>query len=784
MALRALKMAGKWVVGLAGFLVISVACGILGSAVFLPAVAVSTVATETGVKVLAAVPSQVQIPELSERSYMYAADGALLATFYAQNRVIVALDEISQPMQDAIVALEDRRFWEHSGVDVQGMARAFVNNSIDGDIQGASTLTQQFVKNSLIQQAELLGDDAAASAATDRSYARKLREARMAVELEKQHGKKKVLEGFLNIAQFGPSLYGVEAAANYYFGISAKDLTAVQAATIAAVTQAPNALDPENFPVANRARRDDALRAMLRDKYITQLEFDEAIAVDVSESLNLTPTPASCEAADAFDAGFFCDYVVAEILASAAFGEDGPARVALLQRGGLKIHTTLDLAMQNAAVAAIESQVPVGDPSGVGQALSAVEPGTGKIKAMAQNRHYKSGQSDDATYTAINYNVDLAYGGSSGFQPGSTFKPFILAQWLVAGHALQEPFDGSKQNYAANDTFPAKCMDGGVIMAHKAFSIRAGARKNNTAYQATVGSMNASYIAMERKLDLCEIRDLAAAMGVKRADGGELTLVPTFTLGVNEVSPLAMAGAYATFASGGTFCAPTSIESVTDSAGNPIELPGPQCNRVLDEGVANAVSMALAGVVSGGTGTAARLDGRPAAGKTGTTDSSWAAWFVGYTPQLATAVWTGYPDEQKILSGRIGGRWYGEAFGGQLAAPVFARFMDAALAGQEALKFGPVPNILRYGKKINVPSVLGLDARAATKVLEDEGFQVLVSPDAVQSEQYAVGQVAEQDPSGQAYAGVEITLKLSSGPPPAPPPPPQHPPPREPPPRR
>jgi membrane peptidoglycan carboxypeptidase len=764
-------MGGKWLAGLAGFMVISVACGILGSALFIPAVAVSTVVTETGTKALAAVPSGLEIPQLSERSKLYANDGTtLLATFYDQNRVLVDIDQVSEAMQHAVVALEDRRFYEHSGVDALGMGRAFINNLSDDDVQGASTLTQQFVKNSLIQQAEQSGNEEAADDAIEHSYSRKLREARMAVELEKKYSKQDILQGYLNIAQFGPSVYGVEAASNYYFGVSAIDLTVVQAATIAAITQEPNGLDPENFPDKNRVRRDDALKAMLRDEYITQAEHDEAVAVDVSESLNITPTQNSCEAADAFSgAGFFCDYVLAEIKHLEAFGADDVERINLLQRGGLSIVSTIDLGQQAAAVNAIEKQVPTGDPSGFGQALSAVEPGTGKIKAMAQNRKYKIGATDDATYTAINYNADVTYGGSSGFQPGSTFKPFILTQWLIDGHSLREPFDGSKTTYSARDFFPAKCTDGGAVNAPQGFTVRAGARKNNTAYAAATNSMNASFIAMERKVDLCDIRDLAVSMGVEPAHGGDWQLVPTMTLGVNEVSPLAMAGAYATFASGGIFCPPTGIESVKDSNGNDIELPESQCQRVLDEGVANAVSSALQNVVRSGTGTKAQLsDGRAVAGKTGTTDNSYAAWFCGYTPQLATAVWTGDPNKNRVVKGRIGDRSYGEAFGGDLAAPVFKWFMTDAMEGQEKLKFGAVPRELDLGKQIRVPWVVGKDANSAKKTLEGEGFTVKIGGE-VASDKYAKGLVAEQNPGRNAYPGSDITLKLSSGPAPKPP---------------
>ncbi|MDR1440897.1 MAG: transglycosylase domain-containing protein [Bifidobacteriaceae bacterium] len=752
---------------IAGFLVISVGCGVLGSALFIPAIAVTTVAAETGTTVLEAVPAEVQLPDTWERSDIYASDGTtLLATFYDQNRVLVGIEDISQPMRDAVVALEDRRFYTHSGVDVQGMMRAFINNAIGQEgMQGASTLTQQFIKNSLIQQAQEKGDTAAADAAVEFSYARKLREAKMAVELEKQYSKDQILEWYLNIAQFGPSLYGVEAAANYYFGVKAKDLTVVQAATIAAVTQTPNGLDPENFAERNKVRRDDALSAMLRDAYITKEQYDEAVATDVTASLNITKTQSSCQAADKFSgSGFFCDYVLEEIRNSPAFGKTETERTALLQRGGLRIVTTIDLSMQAAAKEAIEDNIPTGDPSGVAQALSSVEPGTGKIRAMAQNRDYRLEGTPDNTYTAINYNADLAYGGSRGFQPGSTFKPFTLAAWLNAGHALREPFDGSKQRYT-KESWNAKCIEGGTMMI-SLWNVKGGARNPNTALAATTGSMNASYAAMEKKLDLCDIRDLAASMGVTRADDKEWDFYPSQVLGTNVVAPLAMAGAYATFASGGIFCRPTALESVATRDGEEIPLPEDRCERALSEGVANSVSYALQTVIAGGTGTKARLaGGRPAAGKTGTTDDSEAAWFCGYTPQLATAIWAGTPAKPTELKGTIGGKPFrAGAFGGDLSAPVFKAFMDVALDGQEKRGFPAPPNSLLNGKQVRVPSVLGMDANTAKQQLEAEDFTVKFNSQKVFSDNYPANTVAQQSPSGSAYPGGTITLTLSDGP--------------------
>jgi len=739
--------------------------GVLAAGLMMPAVTVAGTGTQAASDVLDAIDADLEIPQLSQKSYMYDLQGNLLTEFYLENRVVVPLDRISQPMQDAVIALEDHRFWEHSGVDLTGMIRAFVNNSADGSTQGASTITQQYVKNALITRAVQEDDAGALEDAQEATYTRKLKEAKLAVALEKKVGKAKVLEGYLNIAQFGQSVYGVEAAAYYYFGVSAQDLDVVQAATIAAVTQSPATLDPAHNPQKNQVRRDDALAAMLREGYISQAEYDQSIAVDVTESLNLTPTKTGCEEADSKDgAGFFCEYVTQWLLHSEAFGPTRADRQTKLEIGGLHIYTTLDPATQAAAKEAVDWRIPPDSETAMGTALSAVEPGTGKIRAMAQNRFF-SNNPKDATATSVNYNVDKQMGGATGFQAGSAFKPIVLAEWLTQGHSLNESFDGTRTNYQGTN-WQAHCEPEGTLRIVDNWQVK-GSSSYYNAVEATTRSSNTAYAAMEYKLDLCRIEEMAAKLGVNRADGQKWNHYPSQVFGSNEVTPLAMAGAYATFAAEGKFCEPTPIEKVVDAADNEVVSPSTACTQALDQDVARGVNLALQRVVSYGTGTNANLWDRPVAGKTGTTDDSMAVWFVGYTPQLAAATWAGNP--RAASEGLVGEyRW---ASGGSLMAASFKRFMAAAMDGQPVESFERPSNELERGKPVQVPGVQGMSEADARWVLQKAGLVGVVG-DSQASADKPVGTVLGQSPSAGSwqYPGTQVTLTISSGPPPEPPP--------------
>ncbi|MDD9205434.1 transglycosylase domain-containing protein, partial [Georgenia sp. 10Sc9-8] len=404
---------------LIAFVLVAVLGGVLTAGIVMPAVGAAGAVTSASTNLFEELPTELEVPQASEQSVILAGDGSHLATFYFENRIVVPLEEIAQPMRDAVVAVEDRRFYEHNGVDTEGTARALVENVFGDELQGASTLTQQYVKNVLIEQGRIAGDEDAIAAATETTISRKLREAKLAISLEQQVSKDAILTGYLNIAQFGPSHYGVESAANYYFNKSAADLTIAESAMLARITQSPAKWDPVRNPENAKDGRDTVLGTMLRNGFITQEQFDEASAVPIEEMLDPQRTPRGCAVAG--NAAYFCDYVVDEILGSEVFGETEDERRQLLNRGGLIIRTTLDRERQADAMAALTAEVPVNDPSGIKSALSSVEPGTGHILAMAQTTPYGRASEEQPGATEMNLNAGTDHGGGDGFQTGSTF---------------------------------------------------------------------------------------------------------------------------------------------------------------------------------------------------------------------------------------------------------------------------------------------------------------------------------------------------------------------------
>ncbi|QTE29225.1 penicillin-binding protein [Pengzhenrongella sicca] len=764
---------------LLAFLLMAGIGGVLSAGLLIPAVAGASVIAGATTTVFQDLPTELAEVPLSQKSTVLANDGTtVLATFYLENRIVVPLEQISPIMQAAVVATEDKRFYTHGGIDPTGMLRAAAKNALTSDTEGASTLTQQYVKNVLIEAAARETDDAtrAAGIAAAREaegtagISRKLREAKLAIALEQKYTKDEILSRYLNIAQFGASVYGVEAAAQFYFSKHASELNYLDAATLAGVTQSPTRWDPVVNPEQSTTRRNVVLGLMLDQALITQAEYDAGIAtpvLPVAEGgyLNIQATGLGCMTANAVaSSGYFCDYVTKVISQNPAFGETEEVRKALLYRGGLTITTTLDPRMQQIADEQVKGGIPVDDPSGVASAISVVEPGTGKILAMAQNRIYNNTSTAGPRETAVNYNTDSAYGSSKGFPPGSTFKPFTLVEWLKEGHSLNEVIDATRLQYNLREFNTTSC---GVNLGAQQYKFGNAEGKGSimSVLNATKNSVNSGYIKMASELNLCAIFEGATSLGVHQPNGEPYPVLASNVLGSSNVAPLTMAAAFAAFAANGNFCEPVAITKVVDATGAELPVPSSNCRQALEPRIAAAMNFALGHVFEGTGADVGELD-RPSAGKTGTTSHNEHTWFVGYTPQLSTAVWVGFSEGTiPVQSMTINGKYVRNAYGSTIAGPTWKRFMNAASEGMPVVDFSAPTTLEVDGDKIAVASVVGQSEDAARANLKAQGFNVKTSETPAASSAPA-GTVAATSPAAgtRVAKGSVVTLTISSGP--------------------
>lgn len=692
--------------------------GVLLAGLVVPAAASMGAVTNAAEKMIGELPQEVTLPEPSEQSVMRWADGSLMARFYAENRIIVSQDAIAPIMADAVVAIEDKRFFDHNGVDPTGIMRALVNNITGGPLEGASTLTQQYVRNSLIEAGRQSGDIEAIDAARETTIGRKLREISLALAVEKEMSKEDILNGYLNIAQFGPSQYGVEAAAQHYFSKSALDLNPNEAALLAGITQSPNRWDPVQFPDAAQNRRNVVLGEMVTQGYIDQATYDAAIATPVPEMLHVQKTRNGC--AQAGSAAYFCEYVVKDLLNNESWGSSRAERTQMLYRGGLIIETTLDPALQQAGWESLVGAVPVNDASGVDASLVTVQPGTGHIVTMVQNTDWGDATEERPDATQVNVNVGRSHGGGLGFQAGSSFKVFTLVEWVRSGRGLWDSVSQEERNFRAG-SWKIPC-DPGLVDNYSPNNLYK-MTGDTTVLQATKLSTNLPFIHMANRLDLCEVMGDAAKLGVERGDGEPLEPRPSAVLGTNNVTPLSMANAFASLANRGSACKPVSITRLTDTDGNEYTVPGPQCEQVIEQRVADTTTYALSQVMTaGGTGSAAALRGRPSAGKTGTANDAANAWFVGYTPQYSTAVWLGHRAGNKSMQGvRINGRVYSTVFGSTISAPIWRTYMNRAHQGLPVQRFASIPQPPRRPAPTATPRTNRTTAPPATTAPDTSG---------------------------------------------------------------
>ena len=751
---------------LGAFLASAMVLGLLLAGLFMPAVSATGALARSGVDVFNELPSEFTASPLLQQSKILAADGkTVIATPQDQNRVVVKLDQVAPIMRDAQVAIEDHRFYEHGGVDMQGIVRAFLSNLRSGGSQGASSLTQQYVKVSLQYTALQRGDKKAAEAAVDQNYIRKLRELKYAITLEKKWSKDQILEAYLNTVYYGDLAYGVEAAAQHYFSVPASKLSISQAATLAGLTQNPGTTDPVNHPDRALARRNIVLDRMHELGRISDKEHADAKKRTIKDDLKVTQPKSTCLASPY---PYWCEFILNYALEMPALGKTAEERRRNLYAGGYVITTTLDPKIQQIVQEEVTRKVPIGDKSQVG-AAAYVTTQTGQVLGFAQNTEYTVSK-QSLGKTGVSWALDTRYGGSGGFQFGSTAKAFSLVTAMENGMNTKSTVRAKAAGGSSTATylpseFEKGCGPGGPWRVHNDSPFRGG---NISLMQATALSTNTAFVALAQKVGGCKVRETMMKLGLHRADGGEIgKYAPQYILGADNVSPQGVAHSYATIANDGKKCPMVVVSKVTKD-GKALKLPESPCEQVVSADAVRATDKFLAHNMTNGSGIRNQLEGgaRQSAGKTGTSDKNNESWFVGYTPQMVTAVWVGTPDDpgnnRLMTNVTIGGQFIPKMHGASVAAPIWKGIMDRALQGQPRLKFKEPSQKLVEGDQVAVPSVTGLTVEDATKVIQGAGFTASVGGSMDSSVEK--GRVAGTSPYGRAERGSDITLYTSRGP--------------------
>ncbi len=666
---------------LLAFLSASVLMGVLSAGLLVPVAGSGAVVTKAVPTIFDDLPGELQIVHPAEESQMLDASGTVIARFYDKQRIVVPSDNIASTIKATIVAVEDKRFYEHRGVDATGIGRAFISNLSGASTQGASTITQQFVRNALQERGYLEGDAELVSFATEQTPQRKLREIKYALALETRMTKDEILTGYLNIAPFGPITYGVEAASRLYFSKSASELGWSEAALLAGLVKSPVEYNPLEYPEAAQERRNIVLGVLRDEGLITSEEYDTFHAQTVEEQLNPNVTNEGCNGAN--DAmAYFCTYVIEQFLTDESFGTTRAEREHLLKTGGLTIRTTIDPYKQEVARNVLLGAIPDEDSSGLDTALIALEPSTGRVIAMAQNTSFGIEEGK----TMSNYAAD------GQFQVGSTFKIFTLIEWFKEGHLAYESIGRSNTTYGSSEF---TC--GGAPYYTDTYTVTdlGGTLKQGTmnAIKATGLSANQAFVNMASKLDFCAIFQTAADFGITNADGSVVDAYPANILGSNSASPLEMARAFGAIANDGKLCAVQSMTTVHDSEEVLLKEFQPDCPQIVPSDVAQKVTTVLNLAVETYYTSTRLTEGRTYAAKSGTTNANSNTWLTGFTPQLVTSAWVGYanasttPVNDIWINGQYYDAIYGESFVGQ---NIWAPFMSTVLSGQPVI---PVANV-------------------------------------------------------------------------------------------
>lgn len=780
------------ILGTLGF---SAIAGVLVTVMVAPAIAVTGVTANNTVGIFNSLPEYLELDSGSQQNTIVVRnpaqdpenpddDFSTIATLYDQNRQEVPLDQMSEYVICAAIAGEDRRFYEHGGVDMPSLVRAAVGQITgNDDAGGASTLTMQLVRNILQQQAinnESLTEEARKKAireALDLTLDRKIKEMKLAIGLEKNYTKDEILAGYLNIAGFGGNTYGVQAAAYEFFSANAADLTINQAASLLAIVQFPNSRSlnsDENFE-ANQDRRNVILTAMEKYGCITKAERDEAIAVPVdADFVKRAPSIVGCRNAPAIY-GFVCDYAKRTVPSLTALGETEDERRAAWKQGGYQLVLTIDPRLQQAAYDTVNQWAPANETRfDLGAVAVSTQVDTGNILSMAQNKTFDDSPeaAADTTKDAVNYAVDRDHGGSIGFQPGSTYKPYVLLAFLAAGHGVNESYNASvKEVNQAEfaDSCDPESVGGNIIGppwgGKYTYRNDSGESGSYTIVRGTGQSVNSIFIQMAKAVDQCDIKKIAESIGVHNGNPDqELITRPSCSIGgcENSIAPLQQAVAYAAIANEGVKCEPRMVDAViVEETGEELDGEPKECGQSLvAPGVANTAAYAMAAVMNGGTGASSNPnDGTPYIGKTGTTNGSIHTWMVGSSTSVSTAVWVGnVQGEQAMRNIRVNGQ-----SGGVLRHRIFkplAQVIDAVYPGGAFP--GPDPALLT-GSPVEVPNVIGASLEQAKTAIElaELGFEHAGEIDS----DLPAGQVAATEPGPGAGVprGTTVRVYTSNG---------------------
>ncbi|MEH0938253.1 penicillin-binding protein [Micromonospora psammae] len=772
----------------ASLLICGLLAGVVVAAAAFPAVAMSGLAAKAGAETFGALPKELTVARSPQISYLLASDSKTpLAIMYDENRRDVKLADISPFMQKAIIAAEDHDFYKHNGVDLNGIARAFVNNqSGTASQQGASTLTMQYVRLAIAYSATHPAD---VVAATEDTSGRKLREMRLALQIDEEFSKDEILERYLNIASFGNGAYGVYAASQVYFGKPPSKLKLEEAAMLAGMVKAPTTNDPNTESGRPLAldRRNYVLKNMAEIGAISQQEADAAIALPMNVKDKRTPN--GCVATNQKDWGFFCDYFYRWWMQQETFGSTTYDRERRLKSGGYTITTSLDVQAQNGADRAVRANLGVN--SKAARMVAVVEPGTGRVRALSVNRNFKIDNPNKPQNKIAseprkakkkirgNYpntvNPLLSGGqGITGYQAGSTFKIFTIVAALEKGiplsYQINSP-DEFKSDYIIERNSPAACAGTNLYCPKNASKSMAGVHNMWSAFGSSV---NTFFVPLQQQVGAENVIKAAQKLGITFRDSGDARRATkegganqwgAFTLGVSQTTPLELANAYATLAADGKYCEPIPVQEIKGPDGKTLDIAKPKCEQRISTEVARAAVDAARCPVgdrsstSKCVGATARnvksIVDAPVAGKSGTTDSEKTSSLVAMTKQYSVAGIMADPDWPQTTQ-KMG---HDEAQG---INPAVYNTLKVAMKNKERIQFTPPSGKIINGDQRSIPNVRCQSVESARAELKEAGFDVIVSDNKVASN-CAPNTVAGTSPEGRTIKGGVVTIEVSSG---------------------